>query len=96
MPFDFRNSVAAGIGDGQQRSGAGSGQNIHGNILFLEYAQDPQVGDAARETPAQRDSDAHPLLLPRRRRRIGIRELPHAPNRALKPGEDLLCINFVH
>jgi len=73
-----------------------SGHVIHGDIFLLENAQDAQVGNATREASAEGDTNAGAPRWRDRGRRLGIRELTNALNRALKPGQNLLCIALSH
>ena len=47
---------AAGVRGSDQGADAGAGDEIHGNFILLERAQDSDVRDAARESAAERDA----------------------------------------
>jgi hypothetical protein len=77
--------VAAGIGYRKQGARTRPGQIVDRNIFLLEDAQDPEVGDAAREASTERDPNARPALCNRGGRRRGVGEFANAVNRAMEP-----------
>ena len=56
----FVEGCSAGIGGGDQSANAGAGDEINGNLVLFQDAQYANVGDAPRESAAQRDSDFGP------------------------------------
>ena len=47
---------ATGVRGSDQRADAGAGDEIDGDFVFFEHAQDADVGDAARESAAEGDA----------------------------------------
>ncbi len=91
---DFVNRVAAGVGDGQHRSGAGSSQEIDGNMRTLQHAQHAQVRDSAREAATQRNANARALRRPLLG--LGVGKITNAFDRVLQPFRRFLFLALFH